>query len=615
MAQRIRLAGSLLLAMFMLPAPLIAQDRAPPRGKADRVYVDQYGPSRSELVIADADGRNPRKLVPGVELDYNASFSSDGQWVIFTSERYGSSDIFRVRVDGSGLERLTDSPAYEDQAALSPDQQSMAFVSTRDHGSTDIYILDLKSRRVRNLTNAAGGDFRPSWSPDGKTIAFTSDRGTGFPHATGRWEHLHTISVYLIQSDGTGLRKIDGDPLMAAGSPKWSADGSQLVFYEVPVRDTFAVRVSPDPVEARIVTVDVASGARTIRATGEGLKLSPQFVGSDRIAYLARSGRSAAPVFTSGEKGVSADMANPAWSPDGRRIVYHTGQLATMHHYSRMPGAKALNFDPRFEFVYASGFPAVSPDGRVIALTERKPDSDRSSLVLWDTDGSNPRRIYQDARNVMGLQWSADGQRIAFGAGGFFDNRTKEPARIMTIRPDGAEPRAVTSGAGNAGFPSWSPDGSQIVYRYWTAEGAQGLRIVNIETGAVRTLTTGYDTLPVWSPQGDTIVFNRYAKDERFQYDEFDIYIIRTDGTGLKRLTDSEGNDSHPYWSPDGRYILWSSSRFGFRDEAPLTVFQPQPYAELFMMNADGSNQQRLTDNHYEDGTPAWLPPVKLQSR
>ena len=138
-------------------------------------------PLRSELMIADADGSNPRKLVPGMEIDYNASFSHDGEWVVFTSDRSGSADIYRVRLDGRDLERLTDSPAFDDQAALSPDNRSLAFASSRG-GSTDIYIMDLASREIRNLTNAPGGDFRPSWSPDGQTIAFSSDRDTGFPH-------------------------------------------------------------------------------------------------------------------------------------------------------------------------------------------------------------------------------------------------------------------------------------------------------------------------------------------------------------------------------------------------------------------------------------------------
>ena len=101
-----------------------------------------------------------------MEIDYNASFSPDGRWVVFTSERSGSADIFRARVDGTAVKRLTDSPAFDDQAALSPDNRSLAFVSTRGDGSTDIYIMDLESRKICNLTNAPGGDFRPSWSPD-----------------------------------------------------------------------------------------------------------------------------------------------------------------------------------------------------------------------------------------------------------------------------------------------------------------------------------------------------------------------------------------------------------------------------------------------------------------
>ena len=60
----------------------------------DRIYVDQYMPLRSELMIADTDGSNPRKLVPGTEIDYNVSFSNDGRWIVFTSERNRVSGYF-----------------------------------------------------------------------------------------------------------------------------------------------------------------------------------------------------------------------------------------------------------------------------------------------------------------------------------------------------------------------------------------------------------------------------------------------------------------------------------------------------------------------------------------
>jgi Tol biopolymer transport system component len=170
----------------------------------------------------------------------------------------------------------------------------------------------------------------------------------------------------------------------------------------------------------------------------------------------------------------------------------------------------------------------------------------------------------------------------------------------MMVRSDGSETRTLTTGPGNAGFPSFSPDGAEVVYRFWS-DTAGGLRIVNISDGTVRTLTMGYDNFPSWSPKGNRIVFSRLANDD------FDIFTILPDGTGLSQLTHSPGNDSHPSWSADGEHVLFSSSRFGFKDEAPLADI-PQPYGELFIMQADGSNQRALTDNRWEEGTPAWQP-------
>jgi Tol biopolymer transport system component len=91
---------------------------------------------------------------------------------------------------------------------------------------------------------------------------------------------------------------------------------------------------------------------------------------------------------------------------------------------------------------------------------------------------------------------------------------------------------------------------------------------------------------------------------------DFDIYTIRPDGSGLKRLTTAPGNDAHSSWSPDGRYLIFSSSRLGFKDEAPLFDDQPQPYGEVFVMRSDGSDQYPLTDNQWEDGAGSWRPPV-----
>ena len=128
-------------------ATLLAFAVTPVLSAKEKILVHRIGPSDSTLFIAKADGSDERPLLPSSGLDYNASFSADGDWIVFTSERAGSADIYRVHPDGSGLEQLIDDPAYDDQAALSPDGKQLAFVSSRGTGFTDIWVLDLQTKK------------------------------------------------------------------------------------------------------------------------------------------------------------------------------------------------------------------------------------------------------------------------------------------------------------------------------------------------------------------------------------------------------------------------------------------------------------------------------------
>jgi Tol biopolymer transport system component len=610
--------GITVATFFLLLGALPAAAAQPTIAKST-ILTNRIGPSGGELFFANGDGSGERKLNSGGNMDYDAMFSTDGKWIVFTSERNGSANIYRIHPDGSGLERLTDDDGFDDQASLSPNDNQLAFVSTRGSGTANIWILDIKTRKARNLTGVPAlqaaegkmdGFFRPCWSPDGKWIAFSSDRGTDFKRhkfPLPGFEHIQAASIYVIEPNGEGLRKLTPEGEMA-GSPKWSADGKQVVFYDLDAEYTFSARLFGE-VTSQIISVDVATGSRSERTSGPGLKVSPQFLSADRIGYLIKGpGQKGELAFTTGEHGAGAPapgvIRNPAWSPDGKQVVYE--KFAYDSKQNQLLYAKDQTFELRFsgEFpaISSTGKLALSPFGDVGAL--RITPFDKIAVYVSDLDGTNRKQLFQqDGGGAFSPSWSPDGQWIVFGYGAVFNARESKPSQLIMIRADGSEKRELTSGPLNSGFPSWSPDGKRIVYRVWAKE-ERSLQILNLDDGKNAKLTSGQDNFPVWSPLGDRIGFTRDTGGEN----SYEVFTIRPDGTDLKQLTHAPGNDAHCAWSPDGKYIVFSSARLGFRDETPLYDGSPQPYAELFVMNADGSNQRPITSDKWEEGTPAWVP-------
>ena len=564
------------------------------------------------LFVAARDGSGERPLLATHDMDYDPVWSPDGRSIVFTSDREGSADLFRVKPDGSGLERLTDSPAYDDQAAFSPDGTQVVFVTTRAGGRSNLWTLDIASRRAKALTSGDGGDFRPSWSPDGQWIAFSSSRGRALTFAHGRWERLQFGDIYIAHPDGSGLKQV-GDHGNFCGSPKWTADSHHIVAYCMDVEKTLETRrASPLPGnDTRIFSIDVASGTTTDVPAGPGVKFNPSVLSANEIGYIRKDGDDAGIYYTSSARGPRGQVRAASWSPDGSRVVFHRRQAAPTTWWKNI-----WSRNPEFELALTSILPSFGRDGSKFVVTGRPPAGSilGSSIAIAAPGSNNATVVYQDLkRNVLAPQWAPNGEKIIFSVGVFnaFYNgfnslflkqsdRAEDGAQIAVINPDGSGFRELTTGPNNSAFPSMAPDGKRFVYRTFGPDG-DGLKIMNIETNAVAMLTKGYDNFPLWSPRGDLIMFTRLAEGE------YDIYTITPNGTDLKRLTTSRGNDAHQAWSPDGEQIVVASSRMGFKDEGIYTD-APQPYGELFVMRFDGTDVRQLTDNQWEDGTPAWQP-------
>ncbi|CAN5301255.1 hypothetical protein BH20ACT5_BH20ACT5_01660 [soil metagenome] len=236
---------------------------------------------------------------------------------------------------------------------------------------------------------------------------------------------------------------------------------------------------------------------------------------------------------------------------------------------------------------------AAAQNGR-IAYTHPTGFFTDAEVFAINPDGTGKRRLTDNGRNDFNPAWAPDGQAIVY------ESSTDTDIDLYILDRTGE--RNLTNDEGRANrFPAWSPDGTQIAFARqnpFTLEGA--IWVIDVDGTKPRAITdtAGENTTPTWSPDGRFIMF---VSDRTGNHD---LFVVRSDGTGLRQVTDTPGvQEANPDWSPDGRRIAYDVCRSTTYPCAGVT-----PNFEIMTARPDGSNRQRLTFVEGIDTNPSWSP-------
>jgi len=298
------------------------------------------------------------------------------------------------------------------------------------------------------------------------------------------------------------------------------------------------------------------------------------------------------------------------WQVDG--VDYVQSQFVTVNMNANHT-ATAIYFIPT-----PTPTPTPVPGAGAQPIAFVRQGSSGADIFLVNEDGSNVVNLTNTQGDDFRPAWSPDGSRLAYTCLRQPDGSLGSPQRLCVRNADGTGFAVLSKTLAEDVHPAWSRDGSQIAFATFSPGSQSILSIMNADgTGRFPIQTFSGAANPDWSPDGWTLVFDlansiwtynrltqlglrrtngtsdfrpRYSPDgskivfESTRDGQSEIYVMNADGSKQLRLTNNSAADTAPAWSPDGTKILFTSLRDGAMSPA------------LYLMNADGSSQTRVTD-------------------
>lgn len=543
------LAGGILLAALAWLWP------SPPAGTGREASV--LAPGAAELMLTRFSGSE--------RLAASPSWSPDGAWICYASDRGGNMDLWKRPLLGGEEVQLTATPQPETQPAWSPDGRKIAFsVRGREGG---IFLIPADGGRPARVTTFGAN---PSWSPDGQTLAFDWNGGVYVvPYAGGEPRLLaagtsatpHTVwspdgsrivfwsrtqgdllSMSLAGGAATPLGLIPAGEEVAGLS--WSPDGEWLLFSRGSFggnKDLWRVDVDPlsgkpqtEPVRLTLSSTDDVQ----CRISADGLKIAYTAQQVERHLWSLSRNPQTGLLRDEPERITRVGERNyyPAVSLDGQTLIW-TSQNAGqgMLYYQRLgEGEERKLTAERGRGIREVGA-SFSPDGMQIAYSSTV----GGSYQLWrmpalDSVALQLTRTQQPVRDTQ-TAWSPDGERIAF-----YSTRSGNWDIWAIASTGGEEPRALTDWQSNEVYPAWSPDSSQLAF-VSDHEGNPDLWILDLRTNQVQPAVQhpAEEGPAAWSPDGKWIYFSSNRSGE------FNIWKMPASGGEPEQVTHFEGSGSN----------------------------------------------------------------------